>query len=188
MKKTYLYIIVFTIILTISGCGSLNSNEERVYNALINASGYFHDPISMQVFSCSDIFSGSDSSQYISNGKYYPIHNPKFAKIEEKHDFVFIKISANTKGGGKTTEVYCMDLDAGNLWRYSDVLDFYKIQSGDNTKLAAAYIQLKDTEAAFNLGCELAESGDYPLTESSEIDVKKLNNKLESHWKEKGLK
>ncbi|MGN0613786.1 MAG: hypothetical protein ACI4JB_07775 [Porcipelethomonas sp.] len=156
-----------------TGCGKsdsednpeneLSGKEEIIYDSLIEGIDAFYCPQAVRVLECSDIIQLIDDQ------------NPYFIDVDIAH--CYINISAQTKAGGTSNDVFCLVTDIngsskyprGSMWTYEDVID-----SVSSYGIAAADLGF------YNMS-------DYQITPDDEIDVGKINKALKFHWEELGL-
>ncbi len=145
----------------------LGSAELTIYNALIEGINNFYNPQSVKILECS----------YIHQSKIHgDIQNPYFISAETGH--CYIKITATTKGGGTSNEVYCLVAEentkypCGSMWTWDDVME-----SVESIGLGK--------EISMDLGFD--KNSDYFVDLSGGINVGRLNKALKEHWEEIGL-
>lgn len=216
-EKNILVTIAFVLLVTtLSSCGKsavekLNDNERKVYDALIAyADNSSSDPTSIKLFKCSDPFEGKPENfcGYDSSGMCY-FH---CSEADPNQDYVMVYLSTTNGYGGTTRDVYCMPINIddryyGEIWNYEHFYSQWDYESALSKRVRASMDGDEDTitrkelthkltcelrksdalEEAVNVGCKLAESGSFPITEGKSVDISKVNEALYEHWKEIGL-
>lgn len=151
-----------------TGCGNseeedkLSRSEKVIYDSLMEGIDDFYCPQEVRVLECSGILLQDDDQ------------NPYFIDKDIAH--CYINISAPTKAGATSNEVFCLVTDEngsskyprGSMWTYEDVYD---------------------SANSYGFDAEIVgfSKSDYHVTPDDEIDVGKINNALKEHWEELGL-
>ena len=210
--KRFLSIVLMTVfVMVLAGCSNsdsdleeLNDDEQKIVDAIIDISDDFYDPTSIQVYNCSDVFNPTHKSiekYFIVDGTYYL--SPLKGSESTTSEYVMIDISATTKGGGKSKDVYVLfvgEPKEKSNGRYHGTLE--SLMNSVNKKdlpqdgttdrsqevfLGAALWYDLLEEASNYTYDKMATSGSYPVAKGENVDTAKINKALKKHWEDKGL-